>query len=320
MRDNRNRLLLVVVIVLASAAIYFGPGRHEPTTVEKMLDARADHDHGNALIFAAQLLKSDPSNHAAKKVVKESGQIFYYLRAAKSTLTESKPSEDNEIAEPETLYDVFNTASDYVAKAKALDPKFEKSLTFEKALGEAQTALVYMLAMNVIEVGRNTFATASEKYEKSAEFISQAASSGYLSRLLSVQSAWAATRVPFDEDISGITESLDKIDETKELIAESNTQSVQNLVNSLTKYIQVTRSSVNTLLVPKGTFDDYTLAVGNASKDYKTAQKELQHAMPRSTSMQESYSNLIGDSDELKAIENKRIAEILDENESIYAQ
>ena len=320
MRDNRNRLLLVVVLLLASAAIYFGPGRHEPSTVEKMLDARADHDHGNALIFAAQLLQSDPSNHAAKKVVKESGQIFYFLRAAKSTLTESKPSKENEIVEPETLYDVFNTASAYVAKAKALDPKFKKSLAFEKVLGEAQTALVYMLAMNVIEVGRHTFTTASKKYGKSAEFISDAASSGYLSRLLSVQSAWAATRVPFDEDISGITESLDKIDKTKELIAESKTQSVQNLVNSLTKYIQVTRSSVNTLLIPKGTFNDYTQAARNASEDYKTAQNELKRTMPRSKYMQESYSNLVGDSDELTVFENKQIAEILDENESVYTQ
>ena len=320
MRENKNRLLLVVVIVLASAAIYFGPGRHEPTTVEKMLDARADHDHGNALIYANQLLTSDPSNHAAKKVIKESGQIFYYLRAAKTTLAESRSSNDNEIANPETLYDVFNTASGYVSKAKALDPKFEKSLTFEKALGEAQTALIYMLAMNVNEVGKNTFSTAMEKYEKSAEFIDAAASSGYMSRLLSVQSAWAATRVPFDEDGETITEALDKMEETEQLISASNVQSVQNFVDSLTEYIQVTRSSIDTLLVPTGTFNDYTKAAEKASEAYETAQENLQDAMPRSASMQESYANLVGDSEEFKVLENTSITKILEENESIYTQ
>ena len=71
---------------------------------------------------------------------------------------------------PETLYEVFNQAAAYVAKAKALDPEFKETLTFEKALNKTQTALVYILAMNVIEVGKNTVSAATAKYEKSAEF------------------------------------------------------------------------------------------------------------------------------------------------------
>jgi len=318
MRDNKNRLILLVVIVLAVAAIYYGPDRQEPSTIDKMLDARAEHDHENALLYASQLLRIDPSNRAAKKVLKESGQIFFYLQAAKATLTESKASGDNQIVEPETLYEVFNQAEEYVAKAKALDPKFKDTLAFEKALNKTQTALVYILAMNVIEVGKNTVSAATAKYKKSAEFINAAASSGYMSRMLSIQSSWAATRIPHQENIEALEVSLDRMEDIGQLVSSSKTQSSQDFVKSLLNYILVTRNTVETLLVPKGTFNDYTKAATSASKEYRNGQNELRRAVPKSVSVEESYSNLI-DSDKYKIFEDDSISEILSANESLYS-
>jgi hypothetical protein len=319
MTDNKNRLLLLVVLVLAVAAIYYGPGRQEPSTIDKMLDARAEHDHENALLYATQLLKIDPSNSAAKTVLKESGQIFFYLLAAKSTLTESKASGDNEIIEPEPLYEVFNEAAGYVAKAKALDPEFKDTLTFEKALNKTQTALVYILAMNVVEVGKNTVSAATAKYEKSAEFINAAASSGYMSRMLSIQSSWAATRVPHQEDQEELGSSLDRMDDIGQLVSDSKAQNSQDFVKSLLNYISITRNTVETLLVPKGTFNDYTTAATSASREYKKGQNQLRRAVPKSISVEESYANLIDDSDKYKIFKDDSIAEILSANEALFS-
>ncbi len=319
MTDNKNRLILLVVIVLAVTAIYYGPGRQEPSTTDKMLDARAEHDHENALLYASQLLRIDPSNRAAKTVLKESGQIFFYLQAAKSTLTESKASGDNEIVEPETLYEVFNQAAEYVAKAKALDPEFKESLTFEKALNKTQTALVYILAMNVIEVGKNTVSAATAKYEKSAEFIDAAASSGYMSRMLSIQSAWAATRVPHQEDKEALESSLARMDDIGQLVSDSKAQNAQDFVKSLLNYISVTRNTVETLMVPKGNFNDYTKAATSASKEYRNGQNELKRAVPTSISVEESYANLIDNSDKYKIFKDASVSKILSANESLYS-
>lgn len=56
---------------------------------EQMLQAVADHDHEKAVHRATELLDIIPEHKDGLQILRESGQIFYYLRAAKHMVTAS---------------------------------------------------------------------------------------------------------------------------------------------------------------------------------------------------------------------------------------
>ena len=72
-------------------------------TRERMELALSDHDHEEALIYASELLKLVPNNKKAKKVVRESGQIFYYLLAAKTLLSQYESVDEEFTVDPQKV-------------------------------------------------------------------------------------------------------------------------------------------------------------------------------------------------------------------------
>ena len=84
MWTRKYLIVLAVIIVLASVGIYYGTRSEH----DRMVAAQVDHEHEDALIRATNILAVEPANGAAKKVIRESGQIFVYLLAAQSTLSD----------------------------------------------------------------------------------------------------------------------------------------------------------------------------------------------------------------------------------------
>ena len=133
-------ILLIPAILLAVAGIYNALRSEASKLTANMLEAVEDHEHENALIYASQLLELTPSNQHAQQVIRDSGQIFSYLQEARATFAAYKGLEQSQSITPGQavkLYADFDRAKAYIAKAKALDPRFKRSLSFAKTLHEA---------------------------------------------------------------------------------------------------------------------------------------------------------------------------------------
>ncbi len=93
---------------------------------EKMELALSDHDHENALLFASKLLEKAPSNKEAKRVVRESGQIFYFLLSAKELLKKINIESEGISVQPKKVS--LNSNSTEAEKEKALAMLIQEQL------------------------------------------------------------------------------------------------------------------------------------------------------------------------------------------------
>lgn len=318
MWTNKNQVALVVVILLVVVGVYYGSKSKETRLQDNMLDAVADHDHENALVYATQLLKVEPANKKAQRVINESGQIFFYLQAAKSTLTEFTAGKDGATVNPKQLYEQFDKAREYTAKAKALDPNFRTVSNFEKSLDNAQTTLIHILSLNVFEAGQSVVEKAGANYRKTSKVMDVAASSRYLSTFLPYQSAWASVDTPIEEIKEELIPQLNAMDDTGRLISAYREGSAKDFTMSLLTYISVVKTTVDTLLVPKGSYDDFSKAANHATAEYKNIRTQLKRATPRSISGKGTMVSLLKGIPEYNISQNSAVAEIVTANQSLY--
>lgn len=317
MENKKFQISLIVIILLVFVGIYYNLGGVETSTREKMLNAVADHRHEKAVIYASQILDSAPSDMAAQKVLKESGQIFFYLHAAKEKLSEFKVAENSAEIEPEKLYENFKKAREYAAKAKALDPQFKNTLRFEKTLDKAQTKLLQILSINAIEFGQKAFSTAVDHYQKNTKLVSTAASSGILLPYLAVQSSWALN-LPADQVKEQLDPYLTKINTIGQWVPDHAENTDQDFVRNLLTYIEVTRTTVDTLSVPKGSYNHFAKIADESVIEYNEAQNKLAKTVPGSSSIKKNYSRLTNIIDKYKVYNRDSTAQIISDNQSLY--
>lgn len=322
MWNNKSYLLVIVIALLAFAGIYYGLGDKETRLRNNMLDAVTDHEHEDALIYATKLMKTAETNPAtpikdAEKVIKESGQLFFYLQAAKSEFSEFKAANDEEI-EPNQLYSSVIKAREYTGKATKLDPEFESALTFDETLDETQKTLLYGLASNVIDIGEKTVAKAAVNSEKAEELIDLANSSANISSYLSVQSAWSSAATPSDKVKQELESRLGEMDNTRQLVSDYKGGAAKDLATSLITYIDAVKTTIDALSVPQGSYHDFTNAANKASEEFKDIQENLRNDISESASGDANYSELVEQIVEYKIFENDSTTEILTSNQSLY--
>lgn len=83
-------------------------------TRQQMRIALSDHDHETALIRASELSTAVPKEPESTRVLRESGQIFFYLEAARTSaraFMEDQSTEDTRSVEPEAIEPVVPPTS-----------------------------------------------------------------------------------------------------------------------------------------------------------------------------------------------------------------
>lgn len=314
MLDIKNNKLLVFLLLLVAASIinlFVG----KQTTLEyKMQQALENHEHENALIIASNLLEKKPHNQKAINIIKQSGQILLYLQLAQAKFphitvvknqetgrlsfyqydatfseAELEDSVDNVIVKAEKVYQYFNSAKAYIAKAKALDAKFKTAFDFEKKLDKAQHYVLNILATKVFDEGQYVYSKVSQDYEKKSAIINSASNSKYLNKFLTIQSAFSPMEISLANIEQTIGPLLNKMDDTDKLVSEYKSG---KLAHSLLAYIKIVRNSVDTFLLPKGSYQDFAETASHASDEYQKAHKKLKYALTESAKIN-NFSVLI---------------------------
>lgn len=310
---KQNKWVAALVLLVAASIIYLFVIK-QATLQYKMQDAFEGHDHENALIFASTLLEKEPGNQEAISIIKESGQIllylhlaqskfpdfrvvkdegtgqlFFYLHPTQSSTADSVNTADNVMVNAEKVYADFNIARAYTAKAKDLDSEFNTTLNLEKRLEKAQTYVLNILAANVFDAGNSVYKAVAKDYEKKAAVINSASNSEYLDIFLKVQSAWAPVEITTDEVKQNIHPLLDKMDNTGQLVS---AYKAGNLTDPLLSYIQVVKESVDTLLIPKGSYKDFMKVASSTTNKYKKAHGKLKRALSGSAK-ENNFSQLV---------------------------
>lgn len=334
---ERKHLIVLLLFVLAGILFF----ARESTLQDKMLDALNSHEHETALILASTLLQKEPGNQEAIKVIKESGQILKYLQLAQSKLSDfslvkdqntgqfifyqnSAPSSsdnldnvaDKVIVNAEKVYENFSNARAYVTKAKQLDSSFNKTLNFDKSLDEAQAFVLNILATNVVNVGNNVYSNVYKNYQNKEAIMNSAAGFDYFDKLLSVQSAWAPMEISTDKFKNDISPLLKKMESTGQLVSGYKSGKAETLSNSLLNYIQVVRKTVDVLVLPKGSYQDFRKVANDSTVDYKKAQSKLMRALPGSANVN-NFSKLVESIITYELFQNDSIVELIKDNQYI---
>ena len=144
---------------------------------EKMELALSDHDHENALLFASKLLEKAPSNKEAKQVVRESGQIFYFLLSAKELLEKINLESEGISVQPKKVS--LNSNSTEAEKEKALAMLIQEQLASldydvgkpDGVIGKKTLAAVkkFQKTKGGEETGEISVALANQLYEEIAK-------------------------------------------------------------------------------------------------------------------------------------------------------
>ena len=307
----------VILTVLSVYGIYQHFRSEEDKLQERMLDAFYGHDHEEAVIYANQLLELQPEHAEAKKVIHDSGQIFFYLEAAKSTLSAFEDLDSdvqNDDRQIEKIHTGLKTAQDYIAKAKNLDPLYKKSLTFEKYLNEARLALLYVLAVKTVEAGQQIMATADPIYQEASELVDAAADSSYIAGFLPVQSAWALAEKPSESVQEQRAINFKKIGDMAVTVAEYQGGDTQKFVSLMLAYTDSIKTTLTTLTAPKGSYKDFIQSAATTKKDYHNAEKNLKRSIPRSIRIAKS----LREAAELRVFSNPSAKQVLEVHESQY--
>ncbi len=311
MWSKKYHVLAVAITALILASIYYATRSDEQKLASAMQSAFEDHEHEIALMYASKLLALQPGNRDAKKVIKNSSEIFAHLQNARDALSEFWTLKDGATVEPEKLYKGLQQSRAHVGKARTLDPKFETTEEFEEKLDEAQAQLIYMFASFVKEIGDGTVSKAAEGYRKTSAIIDSAASSKYLSKFLSVQSAWATKAEPVQQAMEELQKELNKMEEMGSLVSDYEGKSAKNLIRALKVYMQSVRETNDTLLTPHGNYNDYIQSVSRGTETFEKAQKRLVSSIPDSFLAKNNYSKLLEDISEYKIFQNESTTQIM---------
>ena len=142
MLGNKNHLLGIAILLIASGGLYYGTRTEEDKLASAMESAVEDHEREEALIYASKLLELQPGHLQAKRVIAQSVAIFTQLQAAREGLSEFWNRSNPAPLDAETLYRGLQESRKHLAKAKNIDAAFETTLEFEEKLDEAQAQLL----------------------------------------------------------------------------------------------------------------------------------------------------------------------------------
>jgi hypothetical protein len=315
MLGNKNHLLGIAVLLIASVGLYYGTRTEEDKLASAMESAVEDHEREEALIYASKLLELQPGHPQAKRVIAQSVEIFTQLQAAKEGLSEFWNRPNAAPPNAETLYRGLQESRKHLAKAKNIDKEFETTLEFEEKLDEAQAQLVYLFASNALAIGNDTVSRASEEYEKISHIFESAASSRYLSRFLSVNSSWSSVGSADSSAKMELEEELVKMNDVENLVAEYPGDSAKRVVRSLQAYTKSVRKTMDTLLTPNGNYHDFIKAAGKGTGSFKKAQQRLASRIPDSFDATDDYASLLKGIYEYDLFENQTAPAIVGRNQ-----
>jgi hypothetical protein len=317
MLGNKNHLLGIMVLLIASVGLYYGTRTEEDKLASAMESAVDDHEREEALIYASKLLELQPGHPQAKRVIAKSVKIFTQLQAAREGLSEFWNGPGAAPLDAETLYRELQESRKHLAKAKNIDKEFETTLEFEKKLDEAQAQLVYLFASNALAIGNDTVSKVSEEYEKLSHIFKSAESSGYLSRFLSVNSPWLSVGSTDPSAKIELEEKLVKMNDVESLVAEYPGESAKRVVRSLQAYTKSVRKTMDTLLTPNGNYHDFIKSAGKGKRSFKKAQQRLAGRIPDSFDATDDYADLLKGIYEYDLFENQIAPAILGKNQTL---
>ncbi|HFD13197.1 MAG TPA: hypothetical protein ENJ32_12125 [Crenotrichaceae bacterium] len=315
----KNQILLAGLAITVAAIVFYQKINVDSKTSlhDKMLQSVSAHNHENALIYADQLLQIDPSNRKAKQILTNSGQIFYYLQAAKSTLTNfivnNEPPTD-----PKQLYKQFNKARVYVAKAVAIDPHSLSTTHFEETLDKDQTTLIHLISIDIFNSAQRVIDTAGSSYRKTQKILNTAETSQYLATFLPYQSAWASVDSSHQKVREKTLPELDEMIATGQLMSEYKQGKSRNYTKLLVTYIDQVQKTVDTLIATKGSYDDFSKSAKSATTMYEKLQSKLVKQIPDATTKSGTFSKLLTALPKYQIAQNSKIANIINANETLY--
>lgn len=314
---SKKYLVLAVSALVVLVGIYYATRTEEDKLASAMQNAVEDHEHEEALAYAAKLLEMKPGDAQAKQVIKNSSEILVHLQEAKDALSAFWTLKDGAKVEPEKLYEGLQQSREQLAKAKALDPKFENTLEFEEKLDEAQSQLVYIFASYVQEIGDSTVSKASDQYHKTSAIIDAAASSRYLSKFLRVQSAWATVVEPVENVRQDLKKQLDKMDEVGALVSDYEGKTAKALVKALGTYRQSVRETIDTLLIPNGAYHSYSESASKGHESFEKARQRLASRIPNQYLAKTNYSRVLEDLSEYKIFQMDTTPRIMSQSQTL---
>ena len=135
MLGNKNHLLGIAILLIASVGLYYGTRTEEDKLASAMESAVEDHEREEALIYASKLLELQPGHPQAKRVIAQSVAIFTQIQAAREGLSEFWNRSDAAPLDAETLYRGLQESRKHLAKAKNIDAEFETTLEFVLVIG-----------------------------------------------------------------------------------------------------------------------------------------------------------------------------------------
>ncbi len=317
MLGNKNHLLGIAILLIASVGLYYGTRTEEDKLASAMESAIEDHEREEALIYASKLLELQPGHPQAKRVIAQSVAIFTQLQAAREGLSEFWNRSDAAPLDAETLYRGLQESRKHLAKAKNIDAEFETTLEFEEKLDEAQAQLVYLFASNALAIGNNTVSRASKEYEKISHVFESAASSRYLSRFLSVNSSWSSVGSADPSAKMELEKELVKMNDVESLVAEYPGESAKRVVRSLQAYTQSVRKTMDTLLTPNGNYHDFIKSAGKGTSSFKKAQQRLANRIPDSFDATDDYADPLKGIYEYDLFENQAVPAIVGRNQTL---
>ncbi len=317
MLGNKNHLLGIAVLLIASVGLYYGTRTEEDKLASAMESAVEDHEREEALIYASKLFELQPGHLQAKRVIAQSVEIFTQLQVAREGLSEFWNRPDVAPLDAETLYRGLQESRKHLAKAKSVDKEFETTLEFEEKLDQAQAQLVYLFASNALAIGNDTVSRASKEYEKLSHIVESAESSSYLSRFLSVNSSWSSVGNIDPSAKMKLEEELVKMNDVESLVAEYPGESAKRVVRSLQAYTKSVRKTMDTLLTPNGNYHDFIKSAGKGTGSFKKAQQRLASRIPDSFDATDDYADRLKDIYEYDLFENQIAPTILGRNQTL---
>lgn len=334
MLNVKNNKLLVVFLVFLVLAFFINK---ESTVHDKMRDSFANHEHENALIFASRLLEVEANNQEAISIIKKSAQILSYLQLAKfklpsfnivqnrkgqlffyshdttgTLISKADSGNFNNQAAINTakVYEYFNMARAYTAKAKTLDSKFKTTLNFEQKLDEAQRYLLAIMVENTLESGSSIYSTIFKEHQKKLAIVNSAANSDYLNILLDIQSAWTPGELSASEIRENINSLLETMDNTGHMVSKFK---IGNLADSLFDYVQVIRRLVDIISTPKGSYKEFVQVANNSTNEYEQVRNKLKRAV-REAKKVNDFSTLMQEIAGYKLFYNDATTDLITKN------
>lgn len=311
LKQKTNYQIAAAVLVLI--LIFSGSG----SVQDKMQDAQRDHDHESALIIANKILKQDPNDSNAKAVIKQSGQLFYYLQQAKLTLSHYQTAGNVIIADPEQLSEGIKKARGFTVKAQQIDAKAERLLAFESALDQAENQLAHILAVSAMTSGQSVISEATSKYQVTSKIVKAAESSAYLNQLMTIQSSGAAIGKPVAEIKENIEPHLQQMQKSSEFVARTGAKD-KSLTKELEAYISAVNATVDTMLSPQGNFKDFAKTADKSMAEYKKAFTQLKRKLSEYSSIEESIATLVDDLTGYKVFHDHDVYTIMSANKSLF--